>query len=123
LLRIAALFHQHSIWIDTIPGQRQTTLETVFQGERMLHWIWEAIVGLIVGALAKLIMPGKDPGGIWITMALGVAGSLLATLLGKAIGWYGQGEAAGFFMSLIGAVVLLAIYRFYKSKSTGSALK
>jgi uncharacterized membrane protein YeaQ/YmgE (transglycosylase-associated protein family) len=87
----------------------------------MLHWIWEAIVGLIVGALAKLIMPGKDPGGIWITMALGVAGSLLATLLGKMVGWYGQGEAAGFFMSLIGAVVLLAIYRFYKSKTTGSS--
>ncbi len=85
----------------------------------MLHWIWEAIIGLIVGALAKLIMPGKDPGGIWITMALGVAGSLLATLLGKAIGWYDQGEAAGFFMSLIGAIVLLAIYRIYKSKTTG----
>ncbi|MFZ1942751.1 MAG: GlsB/YeaQ/YmgE family stress response membrane protein [Acidobacteriaceae bacterium] len=89
----------------------------------MLHWIWEAIVGLVVGALAKLIMPGKDPGGIWITMALGVAGSLLATLLGKAVGWYGEGEAAGFFMSLIGAIVLLAIYRFYKSKTAGSALK
>ncbi|MFZ0518511.1 MAG: GlsB/YeaQ/YmgE family stress response membrane protein [Acidobacteriaceae bacterium] len=89
----------------------------------MLHWIWEAIVGLVVGALAKLIMPGKDPGGIWITMALGVAGSLLATLLGKAVGWYGEEEAAGFFMSLIGAIVLLAIYRFYKSKTAGSALK
>lgn len=87
----------------------------------MLHWIWEAVVGLVVGALAKLIMPGKDPGGIWITMGLGVAGSLLATLLGKAVGWYGQGEAAGFFTSLIGAIVLLAIYRFYKSKSTGSS--
>ena len=86
----------------------------------MLHWIWEAVVGLIVGALAKFIMPGKDPGGIWITMALGVAGSLLATLLGKPFGWYGQGEAAGFFMSLIGAVVLLAIYRFYKSKTTSA---
>ncbi|HEY1730838.1 MAG TPA: GlsB/YeaQ/YmgE family stress response membrane protein [Terriglobales bacterium] len=87
----------------------------------MLHWIWEAVIGLVVGALAKLIMPGKDPGGIWITMALGVAGSLLATLLGKAVGWYSEGEAAGFLMSLIGAIVLLAIYRFYKSKSTGSS--
>jgi uncharacterized membrane protein YeaQ/YmgE (transglycosylase-associated protein family) len=87
----------------------------------MLHWIWEAVVGLVVGALAKLIMPGKDPGGIWITMALGVAGSLLATLLGKAVGWYSEGEAAGFFMSLIGAVILLAIYRLYKSKSAGSS--
>ena len=87
----------------------------------MLHWIWEAVVGLIVGALAKLIMPGKDPGGIWITMGLGVAGSLLATLIGKAVGWYGEGEAAGFIMSLIGAIVLLAIYRFYKSKTTGSS--
>lgn len=89
----------------------------------MLHWIWEAIVGLVVGALAKLIMPGKDPGGIWITMALGVAGSLLATLIGKGVGWYGEGEAAGFFMSLIGAVVLLAIYRLYKSKTAGSSAK
>jgi uncharacterized membrane protein YeaQ/YmgE (transglycosylase-associated protein family) len=89
----------------------------------MLHWIWEAIIGLIVGALAKLIMPGKDPGGIWITMALGVAGSLLATLLGKAVGWYGQGEAAGFITSLIGAVILLALYRLYKSKTTGSPTK
>ena len=87
----------------------------------MLHWIWEAVIGLIVGALAKLIMPGKDPGGIWITMGLGVAGSLLATLLGKAVGWYGQGEAAGFITSLIGAVVLLAIYRLYKSKTGSSA--
>jgi uncharacterized membrane protein YeaQ/YmgE (transglycosylase-associated protein family) len=87
----------------------------------MLHWIWEAIIGLIVGALAKLVMPGKDPGGIWITMGLGVAGSLLATLLGKAVGWYGQGEAAGFITSLVGAVVLLAIYRLYKSKTGSSA--
>jgi uncharacterized membrane protein YeaQ/YmgE (transglycosylase-associated protein family) len=89
----------------------------------MLHLIWEAIVGLIVGALAKLIMPGKDPGGIWITMALGVAGALLATFIGKAVGWYGHGEAAGFFTSLIGAVVLLLIYRLYKSKTAGSAIK
>jgi flagellar biosynthesis protein FliR len=55
---------------------------------RMLSLLWEAIIGLIVGAVAKLLMPGKDPGGIWITMALGIAGSIIATWLGQAIGWY-----------------------------------
>jgi len=64
----------------------------------MLHLLWEAIIGLIVGAVAKLLMPGKDPGGIWITMAIGVAGSLLASFLGRAVGWYREGESAGFIM-------------------------
>lgn len=83
----------------------------------MLHWIWEAIIGLIVGALAKLIMPGKDPGGIFITMLLGVAGSLLAGWLGQAMGWYQPGQSAGFLMSLVGALILLAIYRVFKGRS------
>jgi uncharacterized membrane protein YeaQ/YmgE (transglycosylase-associated protein family) len=83
----------------------------------MLHIIWEAIIGLIVGALAKLVMPGKDPGGIWITMLLGVAGSLVATYLGRVIGLYQEGQSAGFIMSILGAVLLLAIYRMIKGKS------
>ena len=83
----------------------------------MLHLLWEAIIGLIVGAIAKFLMPGKDPGGIWITMAIGVAGSLLAGFLGRAVGWYRPGESAGFIMSVIGALILLGIYRLVKGKS------
>jgi uncharacterized membrane protein YeaQ/YmgE (transglycosylase-associated protein family) len=83
----------------------------------MLHWIWEAVIGLIVGALAKFIMPGKDPGGIIITMLLGVAGSLLAGWLGQAVGWYKEGQSAGFIMSLVGALVLLGIYRLIKGRT------
>ena len=76
-----------------------------------MHILWMLIIGLIVGALAKLIMPGKDPGGVIITMLIGVAGSLLAGFLGRAAGWYHEGESAGFIASIVGAVVLLAIYR------------
>ncbi len=83
----------------------------------MLHYLWVAIIGLVVGALAKLIMPGKDPGGIWITMLLGIAGSFLGTWVGRLIGWYQEGQSAGFIMSLIGALILLAIYHFYKRKT------
>jgi uncharacterized membrane protein YeaQ/YmgE (transglycosylase-associated protein family) len=79
-----------------------------------MHYLWVAIIGLIVGALAKLIMPGKDPGGIIITMILGIAGSFLGTFIGKALGLYQEGQAAGFIMSLIGAIILLAIYRMFK---------
>jgi len=78
--------------------------------------LWEAIIGLIVGAVAKLLMPGKDPGGIWITMALGIAGSIIATWLGQAIGWYQAGQSAGFIMSVVGAVLLLFVYRLVRSK-------
>ncbi|HEX6770546.1 MAG TPA: GlsB/YeaQ/YmgE family stress response membrane protein [Acidobacteriaceae bacterium] len=82
----------------------------------MLHLLWEAIIGLIVGALAKLIMPGKDPGGIIITMLLGIAGALLAGWIGQAVGWYRQGQGAGFIASLIGALILLFIYRLFKGR-------
>jgi uncharacterized membrane protein YeaQ/YmgE (transglycosylase-associated protein family) len=74
----------------------------------VLGWI---VFGLIVGAIAKLLMPGRDPGGFIVTMALGIAGSLLGGFLGRALGWYGPNEAAGFLMSLLGAVLLLALYR------------
>ena len=79
-----------------------------------MHYVWVAIIGLVVGALAKFIMPGKDPGGIIVTMLLGIAGSFLATFLGRTIGLYQAGQAAGFIMSLVGAIILLAIYRFFK---------
>lgn len=77
----------------------------------MLHLLWMAIFGLIIGALAKLVMPGKDPGGIWITMLLGVAGSLLAGWILRAVGWYQEGQPAGWIASFLGAVLLLFIYR------------
>jgi uncharacterized membrane protein YeaQ/YmgE (transglycosylase-associated protein family) len=83
----------------------------------MFHLLWEAIIGLIVGAIAKLIMPGKDPGGIFVTMLLGIAGALLAGWLGQAIGWYKEGQSAGFIASIIGALILLFIYRLFKGKS------
>jgi uncharacterized membrane protein YeaQ/YmgE (transglycosylase-associated protein family) len=86
----------------------------------MFHWIWAAVIGLIVGALAKLIMPGRDPGGIFITMALGIAGSLIAGLLGRALGVYGEGQGAGFFMSLLGSLLLLGLYRVFKGRATAS---
>jgi uncharacterized membrane protein YeaQ/YmgE (transglycosylase-associated protein family) len=69
------------------------------------------IIGLIAGAIAKLLMPGKDPGGIVITMLLGIAGSIVAGFLGRLLGLYRDGETAGFIASIVGAVLLLAIYR------------
>ncbi|WP_207481485.1 GlsB/YeaQ/YmgE family stress response membrane protein [Arenibaculum pallidiluteum] len=69
------------------------------------------IIGLIAGALAKLIMPGRDPGGIIVTMLLGVAGAFVATYLGQAIGWYRAGDGAGFIGAVVGAIILLVIYR------------
>lgn len=79
-----------------------------------MHYLWMAIIGLIIGALAKLIMPGKDPGGIFITMLLGIAGSLIAGWLGRAVGWYQKGQSAGFIASIFGAVILLGIFRLVK---------
>jgi uncharacterized membrane protein YeaQ/YmgE (transglycosylase-associated protein family) len=73
-----------------------------------------AIIGLIIGAIAKLLMPGKDPGGFIVTMLLGIAGSLLAGWLGHAVGWYREDQSAGFIASVIGAIILLAIYRMFK---------
>lgn len=80
----------------------------------MFHLIWVLVIGLVVGALAKLIMPGKDPGGIFITMLIGVAGAFLGTFLGRAIGHYGPDETAGFLMSLVGALILLGIYHLIR---------
>jgi uncharacterized membrane protein YeaQ/YmgE (transglycosylase-associated protein family) len=79
----------------------------------MFSLIAALIIGLIVGAIAKLLMPGKDPGGIWITMALGVAGSLIATYLGRVLGLYAEGQSAGFLMSIVGAMLLLFLYRMF----------
>jgi len=74
----------------------------------VVGWI---VFGLIVGALAKLVMPGRDPGGIIVTMLIGIAGAMLGGFLGRAMGLYGPGQAAGFLMSFLGAVILLMLYR------------
>lgn len=79
--------------------------------------VWMIFIGLIVGALAKLIMPGKDPGGIVVTILIGIAGSVLFTYLGQFIGLYEEGQSAGFIGSVIGAIILLALYRLFKKKT------
>jgi uncharacterized membrane protein YeaQ/YmgE (transglycosylase-associated protein family) len=76
----------------------------------ILGWI---LFGLIVGAVAKLVMPGRDPGGIIVTMLLGIAGAVIGGFAGRAMGFYGDNEAAGFLMSFVGAVLLLSMYRMF----------
>ena len=76
----------------------------------MLELIWIVIIGAVVGALAKLIMPGRDPGGFFVTALLGMAGALVATSLGRLIGLYGPNQGAGFIASIVGALVVLFVY-------------
>lgn len=73
--------------------------------------LWVLLIGLLVGIVAKALMPGRDPGGFIITTLLGVAGAFLAHYIGQAAGWYTEGEPAGFLASVGGAVILLALYR------------
>jgi uncharacterized membrane protein YeaQ/YmgE (transglycosylase-associated protein family) len=81
----------------------------------IIGWI---IFGLIVGAVAKLLMPGRDPGGWIVTILLGIAGALVGGFLGRAVGWYGPNDAAGFLMALVGALVLLGLYRLTLRRHT-----
>ena len=74
----------------------------------IISWI---VFGLIVGALAKLLMPGDDPGGFIVTILLGIAGAVVGGLVGRAVGLYGPDQTAGYLMSIVGAIVLLALYR------------
>lgn len=76
--------------------------------------LWTLLIGLLAGIVAKLLMPGKDPGGFIITMLLGVAGAFVATYLGQAIGWYEAGQGAGFIGAVVGAIILLIIYRLVR---------
>src|SRR3569833_932802 len=104
-----------------LPESKRLRLARATQGEvhernTSMHLLWALIIGLVIGALAKLVMPGRDGGGILITMLLGVAGSIVANLLGHAAGWYGTNESAGFLATVLGAIVLLAIYRFATSR-------
>ncbi len=79
----------------------------------VLGWIF---FGLVVGIIAKLLMPGRDPGGFVVTILLGIAGALLAGWFGRAVGWYKPGEGAGFITSIIGAVVILFIYHLIRRR-------
>ena len=83
----------------------------------MLGIIGWAIFGIIVGAIAKLLMPGRDPGGLLVTMLLGIAGAVVAGFIGRALGWYEPGEAAGFIMATVGAILLLFVYRKMSAKT------
>lgn len=76
-----------------------------------MEFIWTLVIGLIVGALAKFLTPGKDPGGCIITMILGIVGAMLAGFIGKQVGWYAPNEPAGFIASVIGAIILLLLWR------------
>ena len=80
----------------------------------MIGWI---VFGLIVGALAKFVMPGRDPGGIILTSLLGIVGAVIGGFLGRSLGWYGPDDSAGFMMALVGAVLLLWIYRQFRTRS------
>lgn len=79
----------------------------------VLAWIF---VGLLAGALAKLVMPGRDPGGCVVTVLLGIAGALLAGFVGRMLGIYAPGQNAGFIAAALGAIAILAVYRFFSSR-------
>ena len=82
-----------------------------------MHIIWTIIIGFLAGLVAKFVMPGKDPGGFIVTTLLGIAGALLATYLGQAVGWYQAGQGAGFIGAIVGSIILLLLYRlFFKRK-------
>jgi uncharacterized membrane protein YeaQ/YmgE (transglycosylase-associated protein family) len=80
----------------------------------MFHLIGWIIFGLIVGVIARALMPGRDPGGFLVTILLGIAGSVLGGFLARVVGWYGPHEAAGFLMSLAGSILLLWLYRQFR---------
>lgn len=80
----------------------------------MMHLLWTIIIGFIAGAVAKFMMPGKDPGGFLITTALGIGGALIATYLGRLVGWYQEGQSAGFIAAVVGAILVLIAYRLIR---------
>jgi uncharacterized membrane protein YeaQ/YmgE (transglycosylase-associated protein family) len=83
-----------------------------------MDFLYTIIIGLVVGIVAKLLMPGRDPGGFIITTLLGIAGAVVANFLGRAMHWYAQGESAGFIASVVGAIILLLLYRTVAGRRT-----
>jgi len=86
-----------------------------------MHWLWVIIVGLVVGLLAKAIMPGKDPGGFIITALLGIAGSFISTYVGEQLGWWPASGLMHFIGSVLGAVVLLLLYHFLFNRNKAAS--
>ena len=78
--------------------------------------IWTIIIGLLAGIVAKFLMPGRDPGGFIVTILLGIAGAFIATYLGQAVGWYEAGEGAGFIGAVVGAILILIVYRLIRGR-------
>ncbi len=83
----------------------------------MLSILWTILIGFVVGVIAKFLHPGKENMGLILTTVLGVAGSLVATFLGRLVGFYKEGEAAGFLMAVVGAIVLLVIYTLVRGRA------
>lgn len=81
-----------------------------------MHILYMLVIGLVIGALAKAVMPGRDPGGIFITILLGITGSLLAGFIGHQMDWYAPGQPASFLASIGGAVLLLIVYRMVMTR-------
>jgi len=84
----------------------------------MLSFLSLILFGLVVGIIAKLLMPGRDPGGFIVTILLGIAGAVLGGYIGRLLGFYGPNQGAGFFMALIGSILLLALYRLAVGRRT-----
>jgi len=82
-----------------------------------MHLLWTILIGFVAGVVAKFLMPGKDGGGFILTTLLGVAGAIVATYLGRLIGWYEEGQTGGFIAAVVGSVILLAVYRLFKKKA------
>lgn len=85
-----------------------------------MTFLWMVLVGLVVGVIAKMLMPGRDPGGALVTILLGIAGSVIAGVLGRSVGWYTEGQPAGFVASVIGAILILFVYRSITRTGSGS---
>ena len=85
-----------------------------------MNFLLFAIFGLVIGALAKLLMPGRDPGGFIVTAVIGMVGSMLGAFLGRSLGLYGPSQSAGWLMSLVGALLLLGIYRLVVGRQTAT---
>ena len=78
--------------------------------------LWMILIGLAVGVIAKFLMPGKDPGGFIITILLGIAGSFVATYIGQHLGWYREGQPAGFIGAILGAILILIVFRLIRRR-------
>jgi uncharacterized membrane protein YeaQ/YmgE (transglycosylase-associated protein family) len=83
----------------------------IIEEDNMLGVIGWMVFGLIVGVIAKFIMPGRDPGGLLVTMGLGIAGALVAGFIGQTLGWYQSGQVGGYITSILGAILILFVYR------------